>query len=111
MPFCIILSAICYKAIELTKSLIVSMSHKGQVSFKIDLAILQFHFSSSCQIWYSFRFLNFLNFDICFVLLSKLVNVYLSTKKFLNPSSRGLAVMHLTQTNVVLGSRPIAGHW
>ena len=26
-------------------------------------------------------------------------------------SSRGLTVMHSTKTNVVLGSRPTAGHW
>ena len=26
-------------------------------------------------------------------------------------SSRGLAVVHSTQTNMVLGSRPNAGHW
>ena len=28
-----------------------------------------------------------------------------------HPSSRGLAVMHSTQTNMDLGSRPNAGHW
>ena len=50
MSFCIVLSAICNKAIESANSLKALTLDKDEVSSTIKLGILECHFSSSYQI-------------------------------------------------------------